>query len=271
MKKFIFLILHFFLEHFQVIAPIFIGEIASPSIRGRLGTMFQVFVVLGIFLMYVIGNYYQWKTLAILCSAVPFFIILALSFLRDSPASYMLRGRPELARKAMVWLRNTADIDEEMYALQVRSCDQLSIVIVMNKIDICMSCKPETTDRPLQRSLEGARASGGTRYTVYNICCARDPTIRQPLLLCIFLMLNQQLSGVNAVIFYTVSIFQSSRITLDANEATIIVGAVLLIATIVSSYSVSHVNRRATLIGTQGRSHTISVELKNTNLSRISP
>ena len=132
-----------------------------------------------------------------------------------------------------------------------------------------MSCKPETTDRPLQRSLEGARASGGTRYTVYNICCARDPTIRQPLLLCIFLMLNQQLSGVNAVIFYTVSIFQSSRITLDANEATIIVGAVLLIATIVSSYSVSHVNRRATLIGTQGRSHTISVELGNTNFSRI--
>ena len=109
--------------HFQVIAPIFIGEIASPSIRGRLGTMFQVFVVLGIFLMYVIGNYYQWKTLAILCSAVPFFIILALSFLRDSPASYMLRGRPELARKAMVWLRNTADIDEEMYALQVRTMD----------------------------------------------------------------------------------------------------------------------------------------------------
>ena len=104
-----------------MIAPIFIGEIASPSLRGRLGTMFQVFVVLGIFLMYVIGNYYQWKTLAILCSAVPFFIILALYFLRDSPASYMLRGRPELARKAMVWLRNTADIDEEMYALQVRS------------------------------------------------------------------------------------------------------------------------------------------------------
>ena len=61
---------------------------------------------------------------------------------------------------------------------------------------------------------------GGSRYTVYNIFCARDPTIRQPLLLCIFLMLNQQLSGVNAVIFFTVSIFQSSRITLDANEAT---------------------------------------------------
>jgi len=37
-------------------------------------------------------------------------------------------------------------------------------------------------------------------------------------------MLNQQLSGVNAVIFYTVSIFKSSRITLDANEAFGVVG-----------------------------------------------
>lgn len=237
-----------------MIAPIFIGEISSPSIRGRLGTMFQVFVVFGIFLMYVIGNYYQWKTLAILCSVVPFFIIVALSFLRDSPASYMLRGRPELARKAMVWLRNTADIDDEMYALQVWTMD-------MDKNQTMKTRKSNVlfieTYHPLQRSLEGARTSGATRYTVYNICCARDPTIRQPLLLCIFLMLNQQLSGVNAVIFYTVSIFKSSRITLDANEATIIVGAVLLLATIVSSYSVSHVNRRATLIGTQGRTRNL--------------
>ena len=130
--------------HFQVIAPIFIGEIASPSIRGRLGTMFQVFVVFGIFLMYVIGNYYQWKTLAILCSAVPFFIILALSFLRDSPASYMLRGRPELARKAMVWLRNTADIDEEMYALQVRTMD-ISISITYHST-VALTVDPYLTD-----------------------------------------------------------------------------------------------------------------------------
>ena len=98
---------------------------------------------------------------------------------------------------------------------------------------------------------------GGSRYTVYNIFCARDPTIRQPLLLCIFLMLNQQLSGVNAVIFFTVSIFQSSRIALDANEATIMVGGVLLIATIASSYSVSYVNRRTMLIGTQGCSKLV--------------
>ncbi len=90
---------------FSVVAPIYIAEIASPSLRGTLGTLFQTFVVLGIFSMYLIGKYVRWKTLAILCSAVPFAIVVVLFFLRDSPTSYLMRGRPELARKAMVWLR----------------------------------------------------------------------------------------------------------------------------------------------------------------------
>jgi sugar porter (SP) family MFS transporter len=209
----------FAIGSYSVAAPIFIAEIASPSIRGTLGTMFQLFVVLGIFSMYVIGMYVKWKTLAILCSVLPFVIIFALYFLKDSPTSYLMRGRPDLARKAMIWFRNTADIEDEMYALQ--------------------------------RSLESSRMSGGARLTITNILCARDPTIRQPLLLTIFLMLNQQLSGINAVIFFTVHIFQSSGQTLDSNVSTIVVGAVLLFATIISSFTVNHMNRRFTLISTQ--------------------
>ena len=73
--------------------------------------------------MYTVGTYVSWKTLAILCSVVPWLIFSVLFFLRDSPTSYLMRNRPELARKSLVWLRNTGDIDDEMIQIQ-RSVDE---------------------------------------------------------------------------------------------------------------------------------------------------
>lgn len=48
---------------FSVVVPIYVSEISSPEIRGSLGTLFQIFTVLGIFSMYVIGTYVSWKGL----------------------------------------------------------------------------------------------------------------------------------------------------------------------------------------------------------------
>ena len=49
------------------------------------------------------------------------------------------------------------------------------------------------------------------------------------------LMLFQQLSGINAVMFYSVSIFKDSGSSIDSNLATIILGIVNICATIISN------------------------------------
>ena len=103
---------------FSVIVPIFVSEISSPEIRGALGTLFQILTTCGIFSMYVVGTYVSWKGLAIFCAVVPWIIFVSVSFLQDSPTSYMMRSRPDLSRKALIWLRNTADIEDELYAIQ---------------------------------------------------------------------------------------------------------------------------------------------------------
>lgn len=64
-------------------------------------------------------------------------------------------------------------------------------------------------------------------------------------------MINQQLSGINAVITFTVNIFQSSGSTINPNYATMIIGSILLVATVLSSFIVNHVGRRPTLLFTQ--------------------
>lgn len=62
------------------------------------------------------------------------------------------------------------------------------------------------------------------------------------------LMLFQQFSGINAVIFYTNNIFQSAGSNIAPAIATIIVGVVQTIATVISSLLVEKAGRRILLL-----------------------
>jgi hypothetical protein len=60
----------------------------------------------------------------------------------------------------------------------------------------------------------------------------------KPLGISLGIMLFQQTTGINAIIFYTVSIFQTAGSTIDSRYATIIVGAVQLVFTVASGFLV---------------------------------
>lgn len=80
-----------------------------------------------------------------------------------------------------------------------------------------------------------------------NIARERGPSLREffrapvikPLVIALGLMLFQDLTGINAVVFYTVNIFQAAGSTIDGNYATIIVGTVQLVFTVASGLFVS--------------------------------
>ena len=61
-------------------------------------------------------------------------------------------------------------------------------------------------------------------------------------------MVFEQISGFNAIIFYTVDIFRASGKEVDANLSTIIVGAVQVAATVISGWLVDRAGRRVLLI-----------------------
>ncbi len=202
---------------YSAIAPTYIAEIAAPDIRGFLGTLFQINVVSGICSTYIIGALVTWNQLAWICSVVPVVVAWAVGFmLKDSPASYMARGRPELARKALVWLRNSPDIDDELYSLQ--------------------------------KSSDGNRNRAGRKSNI----CASDT--RRALLTCMLIMVLQQVSGVNAVIFYAADIFASASVgntNLGPNMSAVIVGIVQLVATCASGPTSNRVGRKPTLLVTE--------------------
>ena len=72
------------------------------------------------------------------------------------------------------------------------------------------------------------------------------PNLR-PLGISVGLMFFQQMSGINAVIFYTVSIFRMAGSTVDDNLAAIIVGVVNFGSTFVATLLIDRLGRKVLL------------------------
>lgn len=72
-----------------VVAPMFISEIGETSIRGALGSFFQLFLTVGILLVYVIGAYIDWRTLSGICAIPPILLLVGMMFLPESPTYLM--------------------------------------------------------------------------------------------------------------------------------------------------------------------------------------
>ena len=85
-----------------------------------------------------------------------------------------------------------------------------------------------------------------------------DRRVFKPLLLSVACMFFQQMSGINAVIFYTSHIFASAGFASNPNTPTMIVGAVLVVATLISTL-VADVAGRRVLLMTSGVAMTASI------------
>jgi facilitated trehalose transporter len=90
------------------------------------------------------------------------------------------------------------------------------------------ACYIEDELRGMQTAIERQQQeSTSTMQALRSI--ASDKGARKALIVGLGLMLFQQLSGINAVIFYTVIIFDAAGSTLSPSVATIIVGVVQVI------------------------------------------
>lgn len=68
-----------------VLVPTYIAEIASPSARGTLGAMFQLFLAFGIVLTFVLGSTVSYTVLGIICGLVEVVFIATFFWMPESP------------------------------------------------------------------------------------------------------------------------------------------------------------------------------------------
>lgn len=95
----------------------------------------------------------------------------------------------------------------------------------------------------LQNDVEERKAASVT----FGEAMSRKTTIRG-LIISMGLMFFQQVSGINAVIFYTNAIFDAADTGISASLATIIIGVMQVLATFVSTMIVDRAGRRILLL-----------------------
>ncbi|XP_072317052.1 solute carrier family 2, facilitated glucose transporter member 3 [Eucyclogobius newberryi] len=205
------------------LTPMYVGEISPTRLRGAFGTLHQLGVVIGILvaqvfgLEYLLGSDALWPLLLAL-TIIPAIIQTGMLYFCPESPRYLLivLNKEEEARTALVHLRGHEDIHADIQEMKEES--------------LKMAAEKKVTIRELFRS----------------------PVYRQPLIIAIMLQLSQQLSGINAVFYYSTSIFSQAGVT-QPIYATIGVGVVNTVFTIVSLFLVERVGRRTLhLIGLGG-------------------
>ena len=124
---------------------------------------------------FVAGAYLNWSNLAILGATLPIPFLIMMFMIPETPRWYISKGKTKRARKSLQWLRGkNTDITEELTAVEKAHVDS---------------------------ERNESQSSFNELFRGNNF---------KPLLISLGLMFFQQLSGINAVIFYAANIFSVS-------------------------------------------------------------
>ncbi|EPY74585.1 solute carrier family 2, facilitated glucose transporter member 7, partial [Camelus ferus] len=216
--------------------PMYLGELAPKNLKGALGTMTEVFVIVGVFLAQifslqaVLGNPTgsgqphpgkDWVPLPLVLIegwnhvGVPaLFRLLSLPFFPESPRYTLIQKKDEeTARQALRKLRGWTDVEDEIEEMRVED--------------------------------QAERAEG--RLSVLNLFTFRP--LRWQLVSIIVLMAGQQLSGVNAVNYYVDMIYLSTGVEAAHSQyVTVGAGVVNIVMTVISAGAVERLGRRRLLL-----------------------
>lgn len=197
---------------FCVAAPTYTGEIAQSSIRGTLGSYFQLMLVFGVLFAYVVGSFASIFAFNLMCASLPLIFGAIFMFMPETPTYLISKGKKEAAAKSLKWLRGS----EYDYSAELAELQEQHEAEKKNKVSIFTALGRSSTKKAIFISLG--------------------------------LMFFQQMSGINAVIFFTKQIFDAADAGVDSGLATIIVGIMQVISVFISSIIVDKLGRRLLLI-----------------------
>jgi SP family arabinose:H+ symporter-like MFS transporter len=194
----------------SLLSPMYVSEVSPPSIRGRMGTLYQMSIITGIIVSYGINyllrntgpNNWRWMFLTGVVPSAVFLIFIALA--------------PETPR----FLAMTGKL-HEAFALLERIGGAESARAQISEIAATLHKEPQTW-RALMR-----------------------PGVRRALLVSAGLAILIHVSGINTIVDYAPAIFQSAGWRVDgALASTFIVGLTEFLFTIISFWVIDRYGRK---------------------------
>lgn len=191
-----------------VVGPIYIGEIAEKSTRGVLGALINMFLCSGILLTCVFGSFTSWRVLSMILAVVPVIFGGSFVFMPETPVYLVKRNNLELAEKTLVGFRGSNyDINTEL--------------------------------KEIQKEIEESQKNSASISEIFT-----SKANRRAFISVVAVLAFQQLCGVNAVVFYTVPIFQAAGSSLSPDLVGIIIALVQVLSAYFSLLVIEKANRK---------------------------
>lgn len=201
------------------LTPMYLSEIAPVQLRGAVGTVYQLVLTISILisqilgLNFILGTAELWPILLSLTIVPTIFQLITLPMCPESPKYLLItKGQEIESQRAVTWFRGTIEVHDEMDEMR-REYESMKLV-------------PKVTLREM----------------------LVNSALRIPLFISLVVMIAQQLSGINAVIFFSTSIFQLASLGDSAQLATLAMGAMNVLMTVISLVLVERVGRKVLLL-----------------------
>jgi MFS transporter, SP family, arabinose:H+ symporter len=205
-----------------VVAPMYIAEIAPPKLRGRLGGMFQFNIVLGILIAFV--------------------------------SNALLAG---IGENAWRWMLGVAAFPSLFYALCCLAIPESPRWLLSRKGDrgaglrMLQQIEPNASASEIAAQADQIIASSAETAATGQFWTRQ---VRRPILLAILIAFFNQMSGINAILYYAPRIFELTGLGAKAALLQSVgIGLTNLVFTFVGLWLIDHLGRRSLLyIGSFG-------------------
>uniref|UniRef100_A0A182JUH7 Facilitated trehalose transporter Tret1 n=1 Tax=Anopheles christyi TaxID=43041 RepID=A0A182JUH7_9DIPT len=193
------------------ITPIYLGEISSDAVRGSTGVLVTVMAKLAFLFEYSVGPYVGFRALAWISLALPVGFIALFFWMPETPYFLLARGNKKAAAESLRWLRRRIAIDEELGRMEKLVLDS------------------KQKGNPLKQLL-------------------LTSTNKKSLVIILLLSFGMQLTGINAILGYSQTIFSRLALPLTAAELSIVLALVQLGSVMLPTFLVDRAGRRPLLL-----------------------
>ncbi|CAI9272375.1 unnamed protein product [Lactuca saligna] len=198
----------------SAIVPLYISEISPTEIRGTLGSINQLFICIGILAALVAGlplagNPLWWRTMFGIAVIPSVLLAIGMAFSPESPRWLVQHGKISDAEKAIKTLYGEGRVTEVM--------------------------------ADLSASNQGSEEQDAGWFDLFSSRYFKVVSVGAAL------FLFQQLAGINAVVYYSTSVFRTAGVASDV-AASAAVGAANVFGTMIASSLMDKQGRKSLLI-----------------------
>ncbi|XP_069363073.1 facilitated trehalose transporter Tret1-like isoform X3 [Maniola hyperantus] len=188
---------------------VYIGEIASPKIRGILLTAMGIFMTLGYMLVFAVAPYVSYNGTVYVGVAISIVYTFGLFFIPETPVFYALQGRDDDLKKLLQDLGRSEEVDK--------------MLKMKNDLN-------ETDTKKEWMELFSLKSN------------------RKALLIVVIINILQHCSGVMAVLFFCASIFEMAGSSVESHIAMMIVICFQILGSIITPFFIESTGRRRILL-----------------------